>query len=150
MVYGNASLAAASSTSDSVAPRPAAPGQAFRHHSRQRPFGSVGQDRMAEGEQRDPVIPCDVRGRGDPQLFRRPVPIAKRGRQGAPAGAGTSESRSLLAAERPVVPLNVWRVCLLVHECRGLGERRAAGPGREVAIEPALLDAPLRPPRQQP
>ena len=57
---------------------------------------------------------------------------------------------SFLAAERCVVPLSDRFVCLLVNECRGFGERRAAGPGREVARELALLDAPLRPLRQQP
>ncbi len=55
---------------------------------------------------------------------------------------------SLLSAERRLVLLSGRLVCL-VDEGRGLCERGGAGPGREVAVEPALPDAPLRPLRQQ-
>ena len=56
---------------------------------------------------------------------------------------------SFLAAKRRLVLLFSRIVCLLVDECRGLGERGGAGPGRDGAVEPTLLDAPLRPLRQQ-
>src|SRR6266536_3351005 len=69
-----------------------------------------------------------------------PVPVVEGFRGAAP---------SLLAAERRFVLLSGRIVCLLVGECCGLGERGGAGPGREVAVEPALPDAPLRPLRQQ-
>ena len=67
-----------------------------------------------------------------------------------PAVAPASEPvSSLLAAERRLIPLSGRIVCLLVDGRRGLGERGGPGPGREVAVEPALPDAPLRPLRQQ-
>jgi hypothetical protein len=43
-----------------------------------------------------------------------------------------SEGRSLLPAERRVVPLSARLACLLVNECCGFGERRAAQPRRAV------------------
>ena len=43
------------------------------------------------------------------------------------------DAPSFLAAERRLVLLISRIVCLLAGECRGLGERGGAGPGREVA-----------------
>jgi hypothetical protein len=40
-------------------------------------FGRLGEDRVPEGEQRRPVLPCDVRIGGDPQLLREPVGLAQ-------------------------------------------------------------------------
>src|SRR5260370_18540886 len=81
---------------------------------------------------------CSIRGRSGP----------------GPSWANTAAPSpqpvsSLLAAERRLVPLSGRIACLLVDERCGLGERGGAGPGREVAGEPALPDAPPRPLRQQ-
>jgi hypothetical protein len=69
-----------------------------------------------------------------PQPQQGPTPAPLRIPRRAPAYAQPSTTRtsrcsgsegcSLLAAERPVVRLSVPLGCLLIHECRGLGERR--------------------------
>src|ERR1700730_5065730 len=55
-----------------------------------------------------------------------------------------------MAAEGCLVILGGRLVILVVNEHRSRGAGRFAGPGGGVSVESALLDAPLRPLRQQP
>ncbi len=111
---------------------------------------------------RSPASQCRPRGQladGDacpspsgsarrPGPFGRLVHVSQAASAETPYLAFGVTRPSLLSAERRLVLLSGRLVCL-VDEGRGLCERGGAGPGREVAVEPALPDAPLRPLRQQ-
>ena len=81
----------------------------------------------------------------DPVVDRAQIAISEWSSRRAPTRCG-----SLMAAERCLVILGGRLVILAVNEHRSSRAGRFAGPGGGVSGESALLDAPLRPLRQQP